>query len=421
MFSNRQRENWAATIAGHHRWNISYGATRSGKTYLDYYKIPQRIRAASNEGLILMLGNTKGTLERNILDPMRAIWGNRMVGTIGGSSNRIKLFGREVYALGADKVTSVTKIQGSGLSYCYGDEITTWVQPVFEMLKSRLDKPGAVFDGTCNPDNPKHWLHEFMGTDADICATRFVIDDNPFNPPDFVRELKKEYAGTVYYDRFINGLWVAAEGVIYRQFADCPARYIIDAVPVVGTGMHTRSDVAFCMIGVDFGGTGSAQAFQCTGISADFKRVYTLDEFYTKDPLTPAQLDAAFVEFCRAQICKGYKILGTWADNAESLLMRGLQAAVLKAGLPIKVSGAKKGPINDRIRFYTMLQGCDRYRVLRHCIHTIDAFSTVTWNPKVLGDSRLDDGTYNIDTLDAQEYSTEPYQEQILRMMLIGG
>ncbi len=217
-FSQMQKEVWRNTIRKQHRWNISLGATRSGKTYLDYFKIPYRIRKASTDGLILLLGNTKGTLDRNILEPLRNIWTSALVGNIG-SDNKVTLFGRECYALGADKVNQVSKLQGAGLSYCYGDEVTTWAEPVFQMLKSRLDKPGACFDGTCNPDNPNHWFKRFLDSDADIYQTLFTIDDNPFLEPSFVQALKSEYAGTVYYERFILGRWALAEGRVYDMFS----------------------------------------------------------------------------------------------------------------------------------------------------------------------------------------------------------
>lgn len=210
-----------------HRWNIKTGATRSGKTYMDYFVIPKRIRACTGTGLIVIIGNTQSTLERNIFDPLRNMWGNELVGTIRQSDNKIRLFGRECYAIGADKVTSVHKIQGAGIEYCYGDEITTWAEPVFQMLKSRLDKPNSVFDGTCNPDNPNHWFKKFLDSDADIYMQHFTIDDNPYLPPAFVDALKKEYAGQVYYDRFILGRWTRAEGLIYDMFDR--SRHVIDA------------------------------------------------------------------------------------------------------------------------------------------------------------------------------------------------
>lgn len=408
-FSSKQKEVWRESVEKFHRWNISFGATRSGKTYLDYYKIPKRIRGASDEGLILLLGNTKGTLERNILDPLRQIWTPALVGNIG-SNNKVKLFGRECYALGADKVNQVRRLQGAGLSYCYGDEVTTWHPDVFQMLKSRLDKPGACFDGTCNPDHPGHWFKEFLDSDADIYKMLFTIDDNPFLDPGFVDSLKQEYAGTVFYGRFIDGKWIAAEGVIYRRFADDPSRFILDKPP---------EDIIFANIGVDFGGSGSGHSFQCTGFTKNLKQVVTLEEYYSKEEMDPAQLEAAFIEFVRICMSK-YKILEIFADSAEQVLIRGLRNALLKHKIGTPIKNARKGPIIDRIRFYTMLHGAGKYFVMNHCKETIKAFSTALWNDKKLNDERLDDGTTNIDTLDAIEYSTEKYQKQIIDMMMLG-
>lgn len=212
--TDKQKEFWQAA---NHRWNIKEGATRSGKTYLDYYLIPRRIRACKGSGLIVLLGNTKGTLERNILEPMRSIWGDELVGAIG-SDNTVMLFGKRCHALGADKVTQVSKLQGAGIEYCYGDEITTWNEEVFSMLKSRLDKPTSVFDGTCNPDGPNHWLLKFLNSDADILRQHYTIYDNPNLSPQFVNNLECEYRGTVYYERFILGKWALAEGLIYPMF-----------------------------------------------------------------------------------------------------------------------------------------------------------------------------------------------------------
>ncbi len=215
-FSKKQKEFWNNAT---HRWNIKQGATRSGKTFLDYYIIPKRIRACTGTGLIVLIGNTKGTLNRNILDPMRNIWGEGLVGNVGGDGT-VELFGRKAYVIGADRANQVSKLQGAGIEYCYGDEITTWCEPVFTMLKSRLDKPNSIFDGTCNPDNPSHWFKRFLDSDADIFLQHYTIDDNPFNSPEFVKNLKNEYKNTVYYDRFILGKWVAAEGLVYPMFSE---------------------------------------------------------------------------------------------------------------------------------------------------------------------------------------------------------
>ena len=201
-----------------HRWNVKTGATGSGKSFVDYsVVIPKRIIAAKGEGLLVLMGNTRGTLERNILEPMRTLWpGN--VGQIR-SDNTVDLFGKKVYALGADNKKHVARIQGATFEYVYGDEITTWSLEVFEMLKSRMRCEHSHFDGTCNPDNPLHWFKTFLDSDADVYQQNYVIDDGKL-PPHVVEELKREYAGTVYYDRFILGKWAAAEGLIYPMFGD---------------------------------------------------------------------------------------------------------------------------------------------------------------------------------------------------------
>lgn len=209
-----------------HRWNIKTGATGSGKSFVDYsVVIPKRIQAAKGEGLLVLLGNTRGTLERNILEPMRTLWPG-LVGDIR-SDNTVEIFGKKVYALGADNKKHVSRIQGATFEYVYGDEITTWSEEVFQMLKSRLRCEHSHFDGTCNPENPTHWFKKFLDSDADIFQQSYIIDDGVL-PAHIVSELKKEYAGTVYYDRFILGLWAVAEGLVYPMFNE---NMVVEEIP----------------------------------------------------------------------------------------------------------------------------------------------------------------------------------------------
>lgn len=216
LLSPKQQEFWKNCRG--HRWNVKSGATRSGKTYMDYYLIPKRIlERKGSDGLNLILGNTKGTLTRNIIAPMQALYGVKRVSDIR-SDNTATMFGETVYCLGADKISQVNRIRGASIKYCYGDEVVTWAKEILDMLKSRLDKPYSVFDGACNPDSPQHWFYEFLQSDADIYLQNYTIDDNPYLDAKFVENLKKEYAGTVLYDRYINGLWVAAEGALFVTY-----------------------------------------------------------------------------------------------------------------------------------------------------------------------------------------------------------
>ena len=194
-FTTMQKEYFREA---NHRWNVKAGATRSGKTYMDYYLIPKRIRAvAGRDGLTVILGNTKGTLQRNIIEPLQKIWGGSFVSPIR-SDNTATLFGEKCYCLGADKVSQVDRLRGSSIKYCYGDEVVTWNESVFDMLKSRLDKPYSKFDGTCNPENKSHCFKQFLDSNAGIYLQNYCIDDSPYLDPDFVKNLKNEYLGTVF-------------------------------------------------------------------------------------------------------------------------------------------------------------------------------------------------------------------------------
>ena len=175
--TDKQKEFWNNCD---HRWNVKCGATRSGKTFLDYYLIPKRIRAVSGkDGLYLILGNTRDSLERNIIKPLQQIWGEDLVKSIN-SKNISKMFGEDVYCIGADKVDRAEKIRGSSIKYCYGDEIVTWSPEMLDMLKSRLDKSYSRFDGTCNPESPRHWFKEFLDSDADIFYQQYTLYQSHF-------------------------------------------------------------------------------------------------------------------------------------------------------------------------------------------------------------------------------------------------
>lgn len=212
LLTPKQRE---FVQCANHRWNFKGGATRSGKTYLDFrWIIPDRIRArAGLEGLAVILGVTKSTIERNVLEPMRSMYGD-LVGFIS-SDNTVMLFGERCYALGAEKLSQVSKLRGSSIKYCYGDEVADWSPDVFNLLKSRLDKDYSCFDGTFNPQGPDHWLKAFLDSNADIFQQTYTIDDNPFLPAEFVANLKREYDGTVLYDRYISGMWAASDGQLF--------------------------------------------------------------------------------------------------------------------------------------------------------------------------------------------------------------
>lgn len=414
-----------------HRWNIKSGAVRSGKSFVDTAAvIPIRIiERIGKPGIAVILGVSRDTIERNVLQPLREIYTDKRVGTIN-SRNTAYLFGEEVYCLGAEKVSQVAKIQGSSIKYCYGDEIAKWNKEVFQMLKSRLDKPYSCFDGACNPEHPTHWLKEFIDNkELDIYLQHYTIFDNPFLSEEYVKQLCKEYDGTIYYDRLILGLWKRAEGAIYKRFADNPDAFLCEVVDELSSDPERRQfqkkDITSIEIGLDFGGNQSGHSFVARGYTDEYRNVIALKSkrIMAKDEeedIDSNRLNELFCEFIQevideysvcvrsgdyVQYCNVESIF--W-DNAETVLGNSIRNAVEKEFPWISVRPAKKRAINDRIRCTAKLMGAGRFFITKDCESLQTAFSDAVWNKEVIGkDERLDDGSTDIDSLDAFEYTIE--------------
>lgn len=336
-------------VNANHRWNLKVGAVRSGKSFVDVaFIIPYRLRMlAGKTGLAVILGVSKESIERNVLEPMREIYTDALVGQINGR-NLARICGQDVYCLGAEKKSQVAKIQGSSIKYCYGDEIAKWSPDVFEMLKSRLDKPYSCFDGACNPEYPGHWLKKFIDDkEIDSYIQHYVIFDNPFLPKNYIDSICKEYAGTVYYDRYIQGRWALAEGLIYPMYQNA-----ICEVP-----NNTGQKYA---LSIDYGTQNAFAAYlwkQVGGVWYAYKEYYysgrdkgiqktdeeygkDLDEFVRDVPLERGQKLLTIIDPSAASFIALLKKRG-WAkvQKANNDVADGIRetATALKTGL-IKIS-----------------------------------------------------------------------------------
>lgn len=273
-----------------HRWNILSGATRSGKTHVSYFLIPKRIREHWEHN-ILFCGKTLSTLDRNVFDPMRGIFGAAHVGAIrtDASGNRkITLFGKSCYCVGANDERAITKIQGLGLGYAYCDELTTYPENFFAMLKSRLDLANSKCDATCNPESPSHFVKKHIDNKLLDCYNEhFTIYDNTFLPEEFIKNLENEYRGTIYFDRWILGNWVKTEGLVYPLFRR--ERHFL--TPVQYTALYGRHAARYVIWGGDGATTNDATTLQPLAVLENGQAV-RLEPFY-HDPKVNGQLSNA--------------------------------------------------------------------------------------------------------------------------------
>lgn len=390
------------------RLNIFEGSVRSGKTYVSMIMWAFWVAGSPKDRAYLMSGKTLTTLKRNVLEPLKALLNECFSYNL--SKKEGELFGRRVFLEGAANAEAESKIRGMTLMGAYCDELTLFGEDFFVMLLSRLSEKGAKLFATTNPDNPSHWVkRDYLDNPCvDLLSIRFTLDDNIFLPKKYVEALKNEFCG-VFYERFILGQWVAAEGRVYESFS---SQNIISSDELERRLSEKKLIVS--SIGVDYGGNGSASAFVLVGVDAGFRDLYVLSEYYDKRNRSAESLISNFSEFVEREKNRFPMLQAAYCDSAEQLLIKSFRKAVRTTGVEVK--NALKKPINTRINMLNRLIASGRFFVSRECPHVIEALQSAVWDERdVHKDVRLDDGTSNIDSLDALEYAFERYERQFFR------
>lgn len=388
------------------RLNIFEGGVRSGKTYISMIMWGLWAAGSPKNSAYLMCGKTLGTLRRNVLEPMREIFGNCFSYSLSKKDGL--LFGRKIYLEGAANAESENKIRGMTLMGAYCDELTLFSEEFFVMLLSRLSEDGAKLFATTNPDDPNHWVkRDYLDNKAvDLLSLKFRLEDNVFLPKKYVEQLKNEFSG-VFYNRFILGEWTCAEGRIYDGFGK---NNIISLGEL--RERTAKNPIVTSVIGVDYGGNGSSSAFAHVGFDAGFKNVYVLAEYYDNKNRSAECLIGAFRDFVRDEKKRYPTLSAAYCDSAEQLLIKSFRGAV-----KIDVKNALKKPINTRVTMLGRLISAGRFFVLDECPHTIEAISGALWDSRNLRkNTRLDNGTTNIDSLDALEYAFERFERQLFKI-----
>ncbi len=385
------------------RLNIFEGSVRSGKTYISMIMWGFWVAGSPAESAYLMAGKTLTTLKRNVLEPMCRLFGKSFSYSL--TKKEARLFGRRIYLEGAANAQSEGKIRGMTLRGAYCDELTLFGEDFFVMLLSRLSEPGAKLFATTNPDNPSHWVkRDYLDNGGiDLLSLKFTLDDNIFLPREYVDTLKSEFCG-VFYDRFILGKWVAAEGRVYEGFS---AENIISSQALAARLAENR--LIRSAIGVDYGGNGSASAFVHVGFDAGFRNMYVLSEYYDSRNRSAESLISAFSEYTARERERFPMLTCAFCDSAEQLLVKSFRRAVR-----LEVKNALKRPINTRINMLNRLISAGRFFVSEDCPHVIEALRGAVWDERdIHKDVRLDNGTSNIDSLDAMEYAFERFEKQL--------
>jgi PBSX family phage terminase large subunit len=386
-----------------HRWNIKMGATQSGKTYLDTrYLIPQRIiERKGKEGLNFIVGVTKETIERNVLSKMRTIWGEHKVSEIN-SKNRAMLFGEMVYCIGAKDKGQASAFRGATAKYLYIDEFPDISEDVFHIFSSRLSTPYSCADMTGNPKAPSHWSEEFIASDKDIYFQRYSLYDNPFLSLDTIRNIERDYAGTVYFDRYVLGLPKRAEGIVFPKFAE-------DASPWIISKEIVPKRFRAAEVGFDIGGNGSAYAMTCTGQGYDGVLYKLKAQKKQAEEMNMQDIESFVNEFC-GECEKEYGV------HVEMINCDHIAVIVntINDNTKYRACLCYKPPVPDRVFLYSKLFARDRVKFVEGmCDDLIDEMQSLVFDKKASDTRPLDDGSMQIDTWDSNIYSESGYWNYI--------
>lgn len=415
-FSKKQRKvlNWWCRSSPVRDYNgiIADGAIRSGKSVAMSLSFVIWAMSEFEACNFAMCGKTIGSFRRNVLFWLKLMLRSRGYSVSEQRTENLVIVRRGsvenyFYVFGGKDERSQDLIQGITLAGVFFDEVALMPESFVNQATGRCSVDGSKFWFNCNPGSPAHWFKTgWIDKRADkrLLYLHFTMDDNL----SLTEAVKERYRGMytgVFFKRYILGEWKSADGVIYRQFADDPERFILDEVP---------ADIFIGTMGLDFGGNGSAHAGCLVGITRGYRSIVILDEYYRKEVIDPGTLTGdvcGFVQRSQAQV----RAASIWCDSAETTLIKGIRTEVFARHIPVEVRNARKGEIIDRIRLCDMLMSQGRFFILRRCRHTIAALSEAVWDGKSpTRDRRLDDGSTNIDSLDALEYALEPHANRLI-------
>ena len=424
------------------KYNVADGAVRSGKT-IDNCIIfsmlleisPDKIHLASGSTLAnakLNIGECNGFGIEHIFKGF-CRWGkfndnDALFINLPGKEEKIVIFA------GGGKADSYKKILGNS----YGLWIATEINEHYDSDDSKesfikvamarqlaSEMPKIIWD--LNPSDPTATIYEWYidkwkeGIVGGYNYQHFTIEDNLSITKERKLEIESQYTpGSIWYQRDILGLRVVATGLIYSEFKDY---HIIkqtewNAINEDGSYKNDiRNALKFITIGVDFGGNISAHSFNATGFCNQFKKIITIKQKRIPERIDDQRLCEEFINFIKniQEEYKGINIIDIRCDSAEQTLIAGFERALRENGIGIPIHNAIKGSILDRIRFYCKMFSTNKYYILEECKPLILAFKTAVWE-KDKNDVRLDDGKHDIDSLDAQEYSTEPYMKVLVQI-----
>lgn len=387
---------------------ICDGAVRSGKTIVMTLSFVLWAMTYFNHTNFSICGKTVSNAERNILRPFQQIEGmpftlnykisNRMLTVKSGDKENY------FYLFGGKDESSYALIQGLTLAGVLFDEVALMPQSFVDQAIARtLSFANAKIWFNCNPESPNHWFYKEWITNEErkYKHLHFLMRDNPILTEKEIQRAESLFTG-VFYDRYIRGMWVRAEGIIFPEFANNPKRWIIKREDVPKTFRTVE-------VGFDIGGNGSAYALTCTGQGYDGVQYRLKAEKRQAEDMAMDDIEKFVVEFCEeCERIYGVKIGMINCDHVAVIVNTINDNTRYTADL------CYKPPLEDRVFLYSKLFSMDKIKFVDGmCDDLIDEMQNLVFDEKSDRAIPLDNGEMQIDTYDSACYSESSYWHYI--------
>lgn len=346
------------------------GSVRAGKTIIMSFSYILWAMEYFNFQNFIMAGKTIGSFRRNVLFLLKIILrlrgfkikdhrSDNMIMVRDRRNGKVNYF----YIFGGKDESSQDLIQGLTAAGSFFDEVTLMPQSFVNQAVARCSVTGAKLWFNCNPDGPYHWFYlEYLLKlkEKNLFNLHFTMDDNPSLTEEVKERYKRMFSG-IFYKRYILGLWVVAEGIIYDMFSR--SRHIVDALKYTFEKYY---------VSVDYG-TQNATVFLLWGLRNG--KWYCIKEYYysgrdTGIQKTDSQYSSDLKEF-----------LGTITVTAIIVdpSAASFIAQLKKDGFKVKKA---KNDVVDGIRHVSNLLSESKIFFDKRLKNTLKEFASYIWDEK---------------------------------------
>ncbi len=221
----KQKDVWETYICEKPKIMVCSGAKRAGKTFVLILVFLAHMSKYEDKGLSFIIGGaTQASIRRNVLNDMEDILGKELK---LDKTNAVEIFGNKVYCFDGANADAWKKARGFTSAGAFLNEATALHDMFVKEVISRCSYQGAAVFMDTNPENPAHTVKtDYIDNDGqrlksgrlNIKAFHFSLFDNIYLDPEYVESIVASTPSGMFTDRDIYGYWVAAEGVIYKDF-----------------------------------------------------------------------------------------------------------------------------------------------------------------------------------------------------------